>query len=139
MTNIDPIRFLGRLARRRITAKSICLPFGRSQSNGTETVAHCNWSSRGLPLHFFHLIPDPSDPVRAGDAAAYGVLTDTATRPNTIAATAVRTRRRGLLVGDAPGHRDPRPLEDRNLDHQPTPSRKTALAQPLLIPIQALW
>jgi hypothetical protein len=54
-------------------------------------VAHCNWSSRGAILHFLHLIPDPSGPVRVGDAVAFGVLTDTATRPNTIVATAART------------------------------------------------
>jgi len=53
-------------------------------------------------LHFFHLIPDPSGAVRAGDAVAFGVLTDTATRPNTIAATAVRTRRRGCSLVTPP-------------------------------------
>jgi hypothetical protein len=89
-------------------------------------------------LHFFHLIPDPSDPVRADDAVAFGALTDTATRPNTIAATAARTRRRGFPLVTPPAITTPIRWKDRNLDHQPTPNRNTALAQPMLIPIQAL-
>src|SRR3954469_1964257 len=90
-TNIDPIRSAGRLARWRMTASSICLPFGLSQANGTGTLAHSKPLSGGS--HAVQLIA--ALPIRgAGLAAAtFGALRDTATRHRTT--TAIVPKRRG--------------------------------------------
>src|SRR3954452_2607983 len=75
-TNTDPMRSCGRLARWRRTARSMCSPFGRSQSNGTDSFPHCNWSSSAnggsQPVH---AMPAASGAARSGDGPACAVLT----------------------------------------------------------------
>ena len=118
-----------------MTARLICAPLGWSQSSGTATVAHCRPACGGS--QFPHAIAELPDPGRGLDAAAYGVLTDTATRPKTIAATAVRTRRRGLPLVMSLAITNPRRLE-RTATYTASPCpAEVALAQRLLTPIQA--
>src|SRR5215203_225469 len=70
------MRSCGRLARWRRTARSMCSPFGRSQSNGTESFPHCNWSSLANGgSQLVHAMPAASGAARPGDGPACAVLT----------------------------------------------------------------
>ncbi|GAB3305397.1 hypothetical protein GCM10027451_11590 [Geodermatophilus aquaeductus] len=51
-------------------------PFGRSQSNGTESFPHCNWSSSANGgSQLVHAMPAASGAARSGDGPACAVLT----------------------------------------------------------------
>src|SRR3954451_12857489 len=70
------MRSCGRLARWRRTARSMCSPFGRSQSNGTESFPHCNWSSSANGgSQLVHAMPATSGAAAPGDGPACAVLT----------------------------------------------------------------
>src|SRR5918994_950556 len=70
------MRSCGRLARWRMTARSMCSPFGRSQSNGTESFPHCNWSSSANGgSQLVHAMPAASGAAVPGDGPACAVLT----------------------------------------------------------------
>src|SRR3954453_19865363 len=76
LLNADPMRSCGRLARWRMTARSMCSPFGRSQSNGTESFPHCNWSSSANGgSQLVHAMPAASGAARPGDGPACAVPT----------------------------------------------------------------
>src|SRR3954452_3959345 len=76
LTNADPMRSCGRLARWRRTASSMCSPFGRYQSNGTESFPHCNWSSLANGgSQLVHAMPAASGAAAPGDGPACAVLT----------------------------------------------------------------
>src|SRR3954452_8685239 len=85
LRNADPMRSCGRLARWRRTARSMCSPFGRSQSNGTDSFPHCNWSSSAnggsQPVH---AMPAASGAAGSGDGPACAVFT----APTAVIATA---------------------------------------------------
>src|SRR3954451_17670597 len=70
------MRSCGRLARWRRTARSMCSPFGRSQSNGTESFPHCNWSSSANGgSQLVHAMPAASGAAGSRDGPACAVLT----------------------------------------------------------------
>src|SRR5918997_6000634 len=76
LRNADPMRSCGRLARWRRTARSMCSPFGRSQSNGTESFPHCNWSSSANGgSQLVQAMPAASGAAGSGDGPACAVLT----------------------------------------------------------------
>src|SRR3954469_7493567 len=85
LRNADPMRSCGRLARWRRTARSMCSPLGRSQSNGTDSFPHCNWSSSAnggsQPVH---AMPAASGAAGSGDGPACAVFT----APTAVIATA---------------------------------------------------
>src|SRR4051794_36422410 len=58
------------------TARSMCSPLGRSQSNGTESFPHCNWSSSANGgSQLVHAMPATSGAAVPGDGPACAVLT----------------------------------------------------------------
>src|SRR3954451_5434241 len=70
------MRSCGRLARWRRTARSMGSPLGRSQSNGTESFPHCNWSSSANGgSQLVHAMPATSGAAVPGDGPACAVLT----------------------------------------------------------------
>src|SRR3954453_24176926 len=58
-----------------MTARSMCSPFGRSQSNGTESFPHCNWSSLANGgSQLVHAMPAASGAAGPGDGPACAVV-----------------------------------------------------------------
>src|SRR3954453_22083255 len=142
LRNTDPMRSCGRLARWRMTARSMCSPFGRSQSNGTDSFPHCNWSSSAnggsQPVH---AMPAAAGAAGSGDGPACAVFT----APTAVIATAhtatttdrMIARGRGLpltpLLAITPHPSAGRTPRDRLPSHLDVPADTPTLLTALLV------